>query len=102
MHAHPRNQPIVRVNDQSFTITHKLDCNTAGVVYLIHCKKCSIYYVGETGNPLRGRLNQHINDIKHNRPTPVAEHFNSSPHTIDNDFQITPLTRETNTSHRTK
>ncbi len=90
----------VLVHGQPFVINSNLNCNSKGVVYLINCLKCSVYYVGETGNPLRTRLNQHINDIKHNRSTSVAEHFNSSLHDIDRDFRITPLLSEPNSSHR--
>ena len=35
------------------------DCGTMNVVYLISCTRCSAKYVGETGNTLRTRMNQH-------------------------------------------
>ena len=90
----------VTINDQTFRIRENLNCNSPGVVYVISCLKCRIHYVGETGNPLRNRLNNHINDIHHDKDTAVARHFNSIPHSISDHFRITPLLTEKNASHR--
>lgn len=91
---------FVIINGLKFSILDKLDCNSAGVVYIISCTKCHTFYVGETGTPLRLRLNNHINDIKHDRDTAVARHFNSCVHSITNHFRITPILSEQNTRHR--
>lgn len=73
-----------------FTITGKLDCNSKNIVYLIECKKCEEQYVGETSKSLRGRLTDHLSDIRRYCETSVAEHFNQIDHDIT-DLQITPI-----------
>ena len=36
------------------------DCTKTGVVYQIECLDCHAIYIGETGRPLRVRLNEHL------------------------------------------
>ena len=40
-----------------------MDCATENAVYLITCNKCGIQYVGETGQKLRNRMNNHRNRL---------------------------------------
>ena len=41
-------------------------------------------YIGETGRRLRERFSEHLRSIRNRSPgLPVAEHFNSANHTID-------------------
>ena len=45
----------------------------------IYCVECSEYlfrYVGQTHNKFLNGVNQHFIDVKHNKDTPVARHFN--------------------------
>ena len=42
-----------------------LTCGTDNLIYLISCKRCGIRYVGETGQTLRKRLNNHRNRLKY-------------------------------------
>ena len=40
-------------------------CDSANVVYLIHCKKCpKAPYIGETGGSFRYRFNNHTHSIR--------------------------------------
>ena len=51
-----------------------LSCELSDIVYLITCKKCLIYYVGETGRAFRSRIYEHklsVNKPKDNRVTPL-------------------------------
>ena len=66
------------------------NCGTSNVVYLITCNACSVSYVGETGNQLRTRLNNHRSDIRHYNDTQVARHFNEAGHSYA-DLLITIL-----------
>ena len=66
------------------------NCCTSNVVYLITCNACSVIDVGETGNQLRTRLNNHRSDIRHNNDTQVARHFNEAGHSYA-DLRITIL-----------
>ena len=68
---------------EEFRVKATADCRTSNVVYLIECTRCSIQYVGETGNALRVRLTGHRSDINHLRSDlPVAKHFNLLDHSL--------------------
>ena len=70
--------------------TQAMSCNTTSVVYLITCKRCGIQYVGEMGQELRRRMNNHRNRIKNLQPQPLYKHFNSDGHSLD-DLTIQPI-----------
>ena len=55
-----------------------LSCELSDIVYLITCKECKNYYVGETGRAFRARIYEHklsVIEPKHSRVTPVSKHF---------------------------
>ena len=79
---------FVRFNAVNFEIRQPLDCDSTGIIYIIHCLKCDMIYVGETGNKARTRFNQHLSDIRLNKNTPVAEHFNSCRHDVNTDLKF--------------
>ena len=54
------------------------------------CRKCGIQYVGETGQSLRKRLNNHRNRLKKLSCQYLYQHFNSDGHTED-DINIVPI-----------
>ena len=70
--------------DETFKLNGDFNCNTVGVIYLISCNKCSKQYVGQTTRKFQTRIKEHIGDIKNNRDTVCAIHFNSRGHSIDN------------------
>ncbi len=63
------------------------NCQSNNLIYLITCKKCHAQYVGETYRTLGDRIYEHLYSIRKNGDTPVAEHFNSHGHSI-NDVQV--------------
>ena len=69
-----------------------ISCELSDIVYLITCKKCGKYYVGETGRAFRQRIYEHrlsVNKPKDNRVTPVSKHFTGKSHSIkDMQFSI--------------
>ena len=67
-----------------------MNCGTENIIYLITCRKCGIQYVGETGQSLRKRLNNHRNRLKILSCQYLYQHFNSDGHTED-DFNIVPI-----------
>ena len=78
---------------RSFDIKFSSNCKTSNVVYVIQCKKCGKQCVGETEQPLNERMNNHHVDVRHNRTEkPVALHFNSPGHTLD-DIQVMVIER---------
>jgi hypothetical protein len=66
------------------------NCGSSDVIYLITCTKCDIQYVGETGQKLRDRMNNHKSTIRTKKPTPIAIHFNSVGHTSEN-LSVVPI-----------
>ena len=75
------------INSKTFEITNNITCKSRNILYLINCKRCHKQYVGETKTTLRLRFNNHLSTIRHNSDYPVAIHFNSDQHTI-NDVSI--------------
>ena len=68
-----------------------MNCGRENIIYLITCsRKCDIQYVGETGQSLRKRLNNHRNRLKHLSCQYLYQHFNSDRHTED-DISIIPI-----------
>ena len=73
----------------SFTVRRTFSCNRTNVIYVIRCQKCTaqkILYVGETGRSFETRVKEHIADVRLQRDTPVARHFDS-----DNGHSIQDL-----------
>lgn len=60
------------------------NCNSLNCVYVIYCKLCNCFYVGQT-NSIKKRIYKHIYDIKNFVPyktynTCVSIHFNLKNH----------------------
>ena len=58
------------------------NCQSNNLIYLISCKKCPAQYVGETYRKLGERIYEHLYSIRKKHDTPVAEHFNSPGHSV--------------------
>ena len=56
--------------------------------------------MGETGNQARTRFTQHLNDIRHNRDTPVAHHFNETPHILEEHLKFSIIQKANNVKYR--
>ena len=80
--------------NQSFNLQFNTDCSTSNVIYLITCKKCNMQYVGQTGQQVSRRMNNHRFDINSFTDaafsTLVATHFNEDDHSLD-DFSFMPI-----------
>ena len=70
---------------------NKINCKSMNIVYGIKCLKCDeLLYVGETGNKIYERFQNHLSSIRNNNSNPIAEHFNSDKHNIK-DIEIVGL-----------
>ena len=68
-------------------------CELSDIIYLITCKKCNKYYVGETSRPFRKRMYEHrlsVSQPRENRITPVSKHFTEKGHSVK-DMQFSVL-----------
>ena len=61
---------------RTYKIPMKVSCTSSNLIYCLECPECSLQYVGKTKNKFLIRINQHLNDIKHERDTPISRHFN--------------------------
>ena len=77
------------------------NCDSADVVYLVHCKKCpEAPYIGETGGIFRYRLNDHKHSIRQKKLLPLPLHFNADDSNI-NDLIVCILKGQfKDTKHR--
>ena len=67
-------------------------CSSSNSVYIIYCRKCFCFYIGQTVK-LKRRMRFHLKTIEFNRSfgsncTSVYEHFNRSKHNINRDFSF--------------
>ena len=82
------------IDDQSFksnltskeykTISYdRLSYGSTNVIYEIHCVHCGLVYFGETGRPLRSRMNSHRSAIKKGGQSLLHRHFHQPDHSVD-------------------
>lgn len=88
------------INNILLTISGQLNCNSTCVIYFIKCELCNMFYIGETKNAFRLRINQHLSSINLDLNLPVAKHFHSRFHSIEAHFRIAPICREENDKYR--
>lgn len=68
-------------------INKRITCDTVGAIYFIFCSVCKCYvYIGETGEPLRLRIANHLSSIKRKVDHVVSNHFNSLGHNISHFY----------------
>lgn len=85
-HVSPIN--MLKTNTGVQYLTSNANCNTKGAIYLLWCTHCpNSYYVGQTTD-LRSRFINHLSNIRTNKDTSVAEHFQT--HDI-NHLRLTVL-----------
>jgi hypothetical protein len=87
------------INGKSHDTIHGGSCSTTNVVYGLRCKQCNVWYVGETGNRLRDRINGHRDKAKifkkkgpqscdDKSDNGATIHFGGNNHTFETDVEI--------------
>ena len=72
-----------------------IGCKSSNLVYGVWCTKCSkVVYVGQTGDTIYKRTQNHLSSIRCNREgrIPVNRHFSERGHS-ETDFKIIGLER---------
>ena len=72
-----------------------IGCKTSNLVYGIWCVKCDkVVYVGQTGDTIYKRTQNHLSSIRCSREgrIPVSRHFSGEGHS-ENDFRVVGLER---------
>ncbi len=89
----------IKINSNfSLPVKKNSNCESSGVVYIINCKLCNKFYVGETSKKAKIRIWQHLRSITNflpfNKSTEIAEHFNLIGHRISRDFKFCIFTSD--------
>ena len=94
----PFTQDITRsATGECIVLRGHTTCETRNVIYLINCAKCKEQYVGETGNMIRTRANQHRSDITlGNKNIRTVRHFRNCG--LDN-FRLSIIERVRSNNH---
>ena len=83
LHANPCK--FVKINNSLIDINQNMTCQTKNCIYVISCTRCpELFYIGETSNSARTRMQAHISNIKTRKNTTIAHHFNLQNHTSEN------------------
>ena len=83
----------VKIGNKEWKINSKVDCMSYNVVYLLVCKKDNCkekYYIGETKNILKFRIDQHRGYINNEKNTATGDHYNLPGHSVS-DLTVTIL-----------
>ena len=83
------------------TITSSFTCETSGIVYRIHCRKCFMEYIGQTGRTLAKRFSEHLGYVRNHLNEPTGKHFNLAGHSIS-DMEISILEKVYTKSRATR
>ena len=76
---------------KQYNVKNYITCQSTNVVYAVFCKKCKKYvYVGEMGETLYQRQLLNLSRLKTKYGDPVAIHFYTDGHTIQ-DFSVMSL-----------
>ena len=83
---------ITGPNGKTYNIQGSFNCDSANIIYAITCNKCpTAVYIGQTGQSLRKRMNNHKFDIQSGSIyKPIGEHFNRLQHSMQ-DLRVAVL-----------
>jgi hypothetical protein len=91
----------LEINGCSFTPVDCGTCRSSNVIYNIHCKKCKLHYIGETGQALSLRISGHrttINQVVKGgklddewNDNGTGYHFGDGQHNFEKDAEVTIL-----------
>lgn len=59
------SKSFIKINNTHLYFNYNMNCRTSNVIYILICKKCNKYYVGETSLQLNLRINLHRQHINH-------------------------------------
>ena len=82
VYKHINTTVKVYINHKTATSNNYI-CDSANVVYLIHCWKCpEIQYIGETGGNFRSRFNNHTHSFRQKATLHLPMHINADGRNI--------------------
>jgi len=105
---------MIKLNSFYLPILTDSNCQSSGVIYIITCLKCKVFYIGESERSASDRLNEHIKSIYNfnfNIPfsignlenmTEVAIHFNRKHHILNKHFKFYIFQKDLNDKRKRK
>ena len=81
----------LEVGEFEYRIFGCLNCQSDNLVYAIECKNCRNMYIGETEQTFAKRLHKHLSDIRTEKETAVAEHFNEICWPAEENMTVYPI-----------
>jgi hypothetical protein len=90
------------IKSKNFLLPFKANsnCDSKSFIYIIHCKRCNIFYIGESSRTVKLRIGEHIKGIVNfqknlqnhlanlSNCSETAIHFNLRGHCLENDFEF--------------
>ena len=81
------NSFLKLTNSFYLPIMRNSNCHSLNIIYIIYCKSCFFFYIGQTNN-LRNRFNRHKRNIQLNiqddETVKLVKHFNLPDHFLKN------------------
>ena len=98
----PKKTDSLQINNFIFPILSNCNCQSVGLIYVIACNLCNVFFIGESGRTADKRFKEHIYNIKKfqynltysisnlDKLSEVAVHFNKKGHNFNEnlDFYI--------------
>ncbi len=86
------SNPFIQLNNFILPILSNTSCRSLNVVYVIFCRQCNFYYIGQTKR-LSKRIREHVlncflNDALGGNCSSVFPHFNLPKHHLKTDFRF--------------
>ena len=83
---------FIVLNGFYLPILNDSNCESENLVYIINCRLCNYYYVGQT-KKIKRRMRDHLNTCFFNNTFGgnchgVSEHFNKPGHKLEKDFNF--------------
>ena len=91
---------FLNVDKYMFPVLSDSNCNSMGVIYIIFCENCTVYYIGESERKANARLKEHIKIIYDfgfhltksisnlEKKSEVSIHFNKKGHFLEKHFKF--------------
>ena len=71
-----------------FETMRKICCQSNNIIYALQCRETKNFYVGQTKRKIMTRVYEHLSDIRKNKDTTVARHFNLLGHRFDPPLKV--------------
>jgi hypothetical protein len=94
-------------NQFSLPILDNCSCDSQNIIYVIICKKCNLFYIGESGRSAKVRLSEHLNNIDNyikfgSHLTEVSSHFGQHNHDKNKDISFSILRKDVSDTFKRK